>query len=100
MLINRLVIIFLTLGTWETDVEKVEATGDKIEMSVVSLHPSTTYHFRVVAENGVGISKPSDPVTIITSEEGKNSIQNIMITNINIFYFLNSTKRKTNQHSC
>lgn len=40
-------------------------------MSVVSLHPATTYHFRIVAENGVGVSKPSDPVTIITSEEGK-----------------------------
>jgi len=41
-------------------------------MSVVSLHPATTYHFRIVAENGVGLSKPSDPVTIITSEEGKS----------------------------
>lgn len=40
-------------------------------MSVVSLHPATTYHFRIVAENVVGLSKPSDPVTIITSEEGK-----------------------------
>lgn len=41
-------------------------------MSVVNLHPATTYHFRIVAENGVGLSKPSDPVTIITSEEGKS----------------------------
>lgn len=40
-------------------------------MSVVNLHPATTYHFRIVAENGVGLSKPSDPVTIITSEEGE-----------------------------
>lgn len=61
----------MNIGTWETDVEKVEATGDKTEMSVVNLHPATTYHFRIVAENGVGLSKPSDPVTIITSEEGK-----------------------------
>lgn len=42
-------------------------------MSVVNLHPATTYHFRIVAENGVGLSKPSDPVTIVTSEEGKIS---------------------------
>lgn len=62
---------YLNKGTWDTDVEKVETTGDKIEMSVVNLHPATTYHFRIVAENGVGLSKPSDPVTIITSEEGK-----------------------------
>lgn len=42
-------------------------------MSVVNLHPATTYHFRIVAENEVGVSKPSDPVTIITSEEGRDS---------------------------
>lgn len=88
----------LKLGTWETDVEKVEATGDKIEMSVVNLHPATTYHFRIVAENGVGLSKPSDPVTIITSEEGKILIQYYIC----IFLFINksfiicSTKWKTN----
>lgn len=61
----------LPIGTWETDISKVEATGDKTEISVVNLHPATTYHFRIVAENVVGLSKPSDPVTIITSEEGK-----------------------------
>ncbi|KAL4143242.1 hypothetical protein QTP88_005598 [Uroleucon formosanum] len=68
--ITRYVVEYKLLkNTWETDIEKVEATGDKTEMSVVSLHPATTYHFRIVAENGVGLSKPSDPVTIITSEE-------------------------------
>ncbi|XP_060838232.1 cell adhesion molecule Dscam2 isoform X5 [Rhopalosiphum padi] len=68
--ITRYIVEYKLLkNTWETDIEKVEATGDKTEMSVVSLHPATTYHFRIVAENGVGVSKPSDPVTIITSEE-------------------------------
>ncbi|XP_008186143.1 Down syndrome cell adhesion molecule-like protein Dscam2 isoform X2 [Acyrthosiphon pisum] len=68
--ITRYIVEYKLLkNTWETDIEKVEATGDKTEMSVVSLHPATTYHFRIVAENGVGLSKPSDPVTIITSEE-------------------------------
>lgn len=57
-------------------------------MSVVNLHPATTYHFRIVAENGVGLSKPSDPVTIITSEEGKN-INNIYKKICNIFIFIN-----------
>jgi len=70
-LLNNFWIFIYILGTWETDVEKVEATGDKTEMSVVNLHPATTYHFRIVAENEVGLSKPSDPVTIITSEEGR-----------------------------
>ncbi|XP_025414624.1 Down syndrome cell adhesion molecule-like protein Dscam2 isoform X37 [Sipha flava] len=68
--ITRYIVEYKLLkGTWESDVQKGEATGDKTEMSVVNLHPATTYHFRIVAENGVGVSKPSDPVTIITSEE-------------------------------
>ncbi|XP_050442016.1 cell adhesion molecule Dscam2 isoform X15 [Adelges cooleyi] len=68
--ITRYIIEYKLLkGSWESNVEKMEATGDKTEMSVVNLHPATTYHFRIVAENGVGVSKPSDPVTIITSEE-------------------------------
>lgn len=62
----------------------MEATGDKTEMSVVSLHPATTYHFRIVGENGVGLSKPSDPVTIITSEEGRILIIYILYESSNV----------------
>lgn len=67
-------------------------------MSVVSLHPATTYHFRIVAENGVGLSKPSDPVTIITSEEGKMSKFYFLLPTdmANLFVFLRSAKWKTN----
>ncbi|XP_050520802.1 cell adhesion molecule Dscam2 isoform X50 [Daktulosphaira vitifoliae] len=68
--ITRYIIEYkLIKGTWESNVEKMDTTGDKTEMSVLNLHPAKTYHFRIVAENGVGVSKPSDPITIITSEE-------------------------------
>lgn len=37
---------------------------------VYNLVPATNYHFRLVAENEVGSSEPSETVTIITAEEG------------------------------
>lgn len=36
---------------------------------VFNLRPATTYHLRIVAENEIGTSDPSDTVTIITAEE-------------------------------
>jgi hypothetical protein len=36
---------------------------------VEGLTPSTTYHLRVLAQNGVGFSPPSDIVQIATTEE-------------------------------
>ena len=43
--------------------------GSTTEAGVYSLHPATTYNLRIVAENELGTSKPSDTVTIITAEE-------------------------------
>jgi hypothetical protein len=37
---------------------------------VFNLRPATTYHLRIVAENEIGTSEPSDTVPIITAEEG------------------------------
>ena len=36
---------------------------------VFSLRPATSYHFRIVAQNEIGSSSPSDTVTIETAEE-------------------------------
>lgn len=44
--------------------------GHQTMASVFNLNPATTYHMRVVAENEVGISDHSEPVTIVTAEEG------------------------------
>jgi len=50
--------------------EKVLVAGHETLVSVMTLRPATTYHFRIVAENDIGISEPSDVVTIISAEEG------------------------------
>lgn len=50
--------------------EKVVVAGHETLVSVMTLRPATTYHFRIVAQNDIGISEPSDVVTIISAEEG------------------------------
>ncbi|XP_059046508.1 cell adhesion molecule Dscam2 isoform X26 [Achroia grisella] len=56
-------------GTWEKDIDRVLVPGDATEAGVFSLRPATAYHIRIVAENELGTSEPSETVTIITAEE-------------------------------
>ncbi|KAL1498145.1 hypothetical protein ABEB36_008993 [Hypothenemus hampei] len=56
-------------GNWEKNSERVLIPGDQTEAGIFTLRPATTYHIRIVAENEIGSSDPSDTVTIITAEE-------------------------------
>ncbi|XP_048480575.1 Down syndrome cell adhesion molecule-like protein Dscam2 isoform X15 [Plutella xylostella] len=56
-------------GNWEKDIDRVLVPGDSSEAGVFSLRPATAYHIRIVAENELGTSEPSETVTIITAEE-------------------------------
>ncbi|XP_049833937.1 Down syndrome cell adhesion molecule-like protein Dscam2 isoform X24 [Schistocerca gregaria] len=56
-------------GTWENDIDRVLVPGQQTVAGVFNLKPATTYHLRIVAENDIGTSDPSDTVTIITAEE-------------------------------
>ncbi|XP_060529793.1 cell adhesion molecule Dscam2 isoform X46 [Cylas formicarius] len=56
-------------GSWEKNSERVLIPGDQTEAGIFTLRPATTYHIRIVAENEIGSSEPSDTVTIITAEE-------------------------------
>ncbi|XP_034229993.1 Down syndrome cell adhesion molecule-like protein Dscam2 isoform X12 [Thrips palmi] len=56
-------------GSWEMDIDRVLVPGQQVIAHVINLRPATTYHVRIVAENEIGPSDPSDTVTIITAEE-------------------------------
>lgn len=60
----------ISKGTWEVDIDRVLVPGNQNEAEVFNLRPATTYHLRIVAENEIGSSEPSDVVTILTAEEG------------------------------
>lgn len=59
--------------------------GEQTTAHVYNLRPATTYHMRIVAENEVGTSQPSDVVTIITAEESKCSYHSNELTIVFIF---------------
>ncbi|XP_076672507.1 Down syndrome cell adhesion molecule 1 isoform X12 [Andrena cerasifolii] len=69
--IKRYVIEYkVSKGSWETDIDRVLVPGSQQNVAgVFNLRPATTYHLRIVAENEIGASDPSDTVTIITAEE-------------------------------
>lgn len=86
--------------SWEKDLDPVLVPGQQTEASVFNLRPATTYHLRIVAENEIGMSDPSETVTIITAEEGMCSssfLDDLILRNI-VFYF--STKRSPNINPC
>ncbi|XP_065340876.1 cell adhesion molecule Dscam1 isoform X31 [Cloeon dipterum] len=56
-------------GTWESDIDRVMVPGESTVAGIFNLRPATTYSIRIVAENEMGSSEPSDTVTIITAEE-------------------------------
>lgn len=56
-------------GSWDKNSERVLIPGDQTEAGIFTLRPATTYHIRIIAENEIGSSDPSDTVTIITAEE-------------------------------
>ncbi|XP_071455023.1 cell adhesion molecule Dscam1 [Hetaerina americana] len=59
----------ISKGSWDVDIDRVLVPGQQTVAGVFNLRPATTYHIRIVAENEIGSSEPSDTVTIITAEE-------------------------------
>ena len=58
-----------TYGTWTVDINTVLVSGEDTYCDVSNLKPDTSYHFRIVAQNDVGSSEPSETLTVVTSEE-------------------------------
>lgn len=46
-------------------------TGAVTVATIPNLKPASTYHIRVVAENRLGRSEPSEVIQVTTQEEGK-----------------------------
>ncbi|GBP58806.1 Down syndrome cell adhesion molecule-like protein Dscam2 [Eumeta japonica] len=56
---------------WPTTPQKVIVPGSVTSASVQNLQPATSYHVRIIAENRLGQSEPSQLVQLTTTEEGK-----------------------------
>ncbi|XP_073994587.1 Down syndrome cell adhesion molecule 4 isoform X2 [Rhodnius prolixus] len=54
---------------WHVTPAKVVVPGIQTVATVASLNPATSYHLRILAENKLGISEPSEVIQVTTQEE-------------------------------
>lgn len=59
---------------WIADPAKAIVAGTQTVTIIEGLTPATSYHIRVLAENAIGLSEPSDEMQAITQEEGMYSL--------------------------
>lgn len=63
------------LDAWPNQPNKVTAPGSQTSATLQNLRPSQIYHVRILAENRLGLSDPSQIIQISTLEEGKRKRQ-------------------------
>lgn len=51
---------------------KVTVSGAQTTTNIPNLRPATAYHLRILAENRLGLSDPSQTVQVNTLEEGEH----------------------------
>ncbi|CAH1392866.1 unnamed protein product [Nezara viridula] len=57
---------------WDVQPSKVVVPGTQTVATIANLHPATSYHFRILAENKLGFSDPSEIIQVTTQEEEPN----------------------------
>ena len=55
---------------WQAQPTKVVVPGTQTVTTVQNLNPASSYHFRILAENRLGLSEPSEVIQVTTQEEG------------------------------
>ncbi|CAG9123879.1 unnamed protein product [Plutella xylostella] len=68
-IINYIVQFKEASEPWPTTPQKVIVPGSVTSASVQNLQPATSYHLRIIAENRLGQSEPSQLVQVTTTEE-------------------------------
>lgn len=50
---------------------RMTVAGSQTSATLSGLSPAASYHVRILAENRLGLSEPSEPIQVTTQEEGK-----------------------------
>ncbi|KAF8774513.1 Down syndrome cell adhesion molecule-like [Argiope bruennichi] len=56
-------------GDWDSGIQNITTGSEETSITLRGLRPARTYYCRVRAENSVGLGDPSEPVTVVTTEE-------------------------------
>lgn len=68
---NYIVQYKLVADDWEKHPDKVMVPGTKTVATIEDLQPDNSYHVRIIAENRLGKSEPSEIIQVTTQEEGE-----------------------------
>lgn len=65
---------------WPVQPAKVVVPGSQTSATVQNLAPAQSYHFRILAENRLGTSDPSEVIQVTTQEEGESAVTFYLIS--------------------
>jgi len=60
----------LVADTWSAQPSKLAVPAAQTSATVQNLGPATSYHFRILAENRLGLGEPGEVIQVTTQEEG------------------------------
>jgi hypothetical protein len=77
---------------WQAQPLKLTVPGTQTTATVQNLNPACSYHLRIMAENRLGLSDPSEVIQVTTQEEGKQKLcslrcHSFLFTWDKLFYF-------------
>jgi hypothetical protein len=55
---------------WQAQPAKLVVPGTHTTATMANLSPATSYHFRIIAENKLGLGEPGEVIQVTTQEEG------------------------------
>ena len=56
---------------WQAQPAKLTVPGTQTTATIQNLNPASSYHLRIMAENRLGLSDPSEVIQVTTQEEGE-----------------------------
>jgi hypothetical protein len=62
---------FLFPDVWQAQPSKLTVPGTQTTATIQNLNPANSYHLRIMAENRLALSDPSEVIQVTTQEEGK-----------------------------
>lgn len=65
------IFCFSNTASWNYDFDSLTVPAKDTSMTISGLSSMTSYKFRVIAQNALGYSDPSEELAVTTLEEGK-----------------------------
>lgn len=71
-MINLRIYFIFFPDLWSAQPAKVVIPGTVTSATLENLLPASSYHLRIIAENKLGMSDPSEVIQVTTQEEGEH----------------------------